>query len=111
MYPNYPQNAVTGLAQGQQISQGANQCVAPKQSVSVEIVNRLESLNSTLLSILDHQQGLIDRLHGASPATPVSEGKCGNSGGLLSTIDERLGWLVSNAQRILENQSRLDNLA
>lgn len=109
----YPQNGLAAQAQQSgQISQGMNTCAPPqKQSVSLEIVNRLENINSTLMSVLDHQQGLIDRLHGSSPSNPVPEGKGNIGGGILSTIDERLGWIAINAQKILENQSRLSNLA
>lgn len=107
---NYPQVPST-LTAGQVQSLNQAPCLPPKQSVSNEIINRMEGLNSTLLSILDHQQGLIDRLHGASPTAGIAEGKNVAGGGLLSAIDERMNWLVSNAQKILENQCKLNNLA
>ena len=96
-----------GIASG--AVQGLNAPV--KQTVAVEIVNQIELINSTLRDVITSQRNLLDRLHGPRPENPCCEASKSPNMGILGTIEERINWLRSSSQELLENQRSLDRLA
>lgn len=103
------QMAVAGLVQGGLV--GANASMPPQQTVSGEILARLETIHARLRNIADNQRTLLERLHGPRPTAVQSDSKSPIPSGLLQTIDERLNWLGNIVSEITENQSQLDRLA
>lgn len=98
-------------ASGQQNAMNPCSVPTPKQSVSNEILSRLENLNCILSDVQSEQSHLLDRLHGPRPEKSGEVGCATDPNGILSVIDQRLNWLLSKAQSIRDNQQKLNNLA
>ena len=107
-----PQATALAAYQSGQIGNSAAGLSTPKPSVTVEIITRLENLNSILRDVIVGQRHLMEMLHGSCPEVANDvKASAPSPSGTLNAIDERLNWLMNSAQEIASNQQTLDRLA